>query len=49
MYPEGDRFAAPSGRMPKDGYYFDAIIRQYPIDETKLDPARQHGGINSFF
>jgi hypothetical protein len=38
MYPEGDRSAPPSGRMPKDGFYFDALIRQEPIDETRLDP-----------
>ena len=38
QYPEGDRSAPPSGRMPKDGFYFDAIVRQEPIDETKLDP-----------
>jgi uroporphyrinogen-III decarboxylase len=25
--------------MPKGGYYFDAIIRQKPIDESKLNPA----------
>ncbi len=25
--------------MPKGGFYFDAIIRQEPIDEEKLDPA----------
>ena len=25
MYPEGDRSAPPSGRMPRGGYYFDAI------------------------
>ena len=36
MYPEGDRNAQPSGRMPKDGYYFDTIIRQNPIDEATL-------------
>jgi len=39
MYPEGDTSAAPSGRMPKGGYFFDAIIRQEPIEEDKLDPA----------
>ena len=33
MYPEGDRSAPPSGRMPKGGFYFDSIIRQEPIDE----------------
>jgi hypothetical protein len=38
MYPEGDKSAPPSGRMPKDGFYFDALIRQEPIDEARLDP-----------
>ncbi len=38
MYPEGDKAAAPSGRMPKDGFYFDAIIRQEIIDEQNLNP-----------
>jgi len=37
MYPEGDKSALPSGRMPKDGFYFDAIIRQYPVDDAKLN------------
>ena len=36
MYPEGDKTAPPSGRMPKGGYYFDTIIRQEPIDDEKL-------------
>jgi len=39
MYPEGDRGAPASCRMPKGGYYFDSIIRQEPIDDEKLDPA----------
>jgi hypothetical protein len=39
MYPQGDRSVAASGRMPAEGYYFDAIVRQPPIDEAKLDPA----------
>ena len=39
LYPEGDTSAPPSGRMPKDGFYFDTIIRQDPIDDAKLDPA----------
>ena len=39
MYPEGDRSAPPSGRMPKDGFYFDSIVRQPLIDESRLDPA----------
>ena len=37
MYPEGDRRARPSGRMPAGGFYFDAIIRQPPIDEKRLN------------
>jgi len=38
IYPEGDLSARPAGRMPKDGFFFDTIIRQEPIDEDKLDP-----------
>lgn len=38
IYPEGDKSVPASARMPKDGYYFDAIIRQPPIDEAKLNP-----------
>ncbi len=38
IYPEGDLKAPPSGRMPKSGYFFDAIVRQDPIVEEKLDP-----------
>jgi len=39
QYPLGDKSIPPSARMPKGGYYFDAIIRQKPIDESKLNPA----------
>jgi uroporphyrinogen-III decarboxylase len=38
IHPEGDRTAPPSGRMPWDGYFFDTIVRQQPIDEAALDP-----------
>ena len=38
QYPEGDRNAPASARMPKGGFYFDSIIRQEPIDEDKLNP-----------
>ncbi len=38
IYPEGDASAPPSGRMPRDGYFFDSIIRQDPIDEANLNP-----------
>lgn len=37
-YPEGDLDAPPSGRMPKDGYFFDAIVRQPPVHEHALKP-----------
>jgi len=36
LYPEGDKSVTPSGRMPKGGFYFDAIIRQGPIDDARL-------------
>jgi len=38
IYPQGDRSARPSGRMPKGGFYFDNIIRQAPFKEEDLDP-----------
>jgi hypothetical protein len=38
MYPEGDRSAEPSARMPKGGFFFDTIIRQEPIDDDHLNP-----------
>jgi hypothetical protein len=36
MYPEGDTSVPPSGMMPKTGYFFDAIDRQQPIDDSML-------------
>jgi len=39
MYPEGDTQAPPSGHMPEGGYFFDAIVRQDPIDDEKLNVA----------
>jgi hypothetical protein len=38
LYPQGDRSVAPSAKMPKGGHYFDAIIRQEPLDYDKLNP-----------
>ena len=37
MYPEGDRSVPASAVMPQDGYYFDSIIRQHPIDDDNLN------------
>jgi len=39
VYPKGDLSAPPSARLPKDGFFFDTIVRQEPIDDAKLDPA----------
>jgi hypothetical protein len=36
LYPQGDRSASPSGRMPAGGYYFDVIVRQEPLIEEEL-------------
>jgi hypothetical protein len=38
LYPGGDTSVPPSGHMPKGGYYFDAIVRQQPIDPDNLRP-----------
>jgi len=37
IYPEGDRSAPPSGRMPHDGWFFDTIVRQEPVDDSLLN------------
>ena len=38
IFPEGDTAVPPSGRMPEGSAFFDAIVRQPPIDEERLDP-----------
>ncbi len=38
LYPQSDVTATPSARMPNDGYFFDNIIRQEPIDDATLKP-----------
>ncbi|MGL4393224.1 MAG: uroporphyrinogen decarboxylase family protein [Fusobacteriaceae bacterium] len=37
IYPQGDLSVPPSARMPKEGFYFDNIVRQEEIDPLKLD------------
>jgi hypothetical protein len=37
IYPEGDLSSPPSSRMPVASYFFDAIVRQEPIIEEKLN------------
>ncbi|MEM2073380.1 MAG: uroporphyrinogen decarboxylase family protein [Nitrososphaeria archaeon] len=36
MYPQGDKTVPPCAKMPKNGYFFDAIDRQEPIDWKNL-------------
>jgi hypothetical protein len=36
LYPQGDRSASASGRMPKGGLYFDVIVRQEPFKDEDL-------------
>jgi hypothetical protein len=38
IFPQGDHEAPPSAKMPKRSYFFDAIIRQEPLGETRLNP-----------
>jgi hypothetical protein len=50
MYPQGDRSAPPSGRMPAGGFYFDAIIRQQPLDdwqENLADNLEEFGPVSA--
>lgn len=39
QYPRGDRSVPPSAKMPKDGYYFDVLVRQEPFEDSELDAA----------
>lgn len=43
-YPRGDKTKMPSGIMPRNGCYFDSIIRQVPYEEDSLTSksAREH-------
>ena len=36
IYPEGDASVPPSAMMPKSGYFFDALDRQEPVDDSNL-------------
>lgn len=37
IHPQGDLSVPPAGRMPTAGYFFDAVIRQEPIDDNNLN------------
>jgi hypothetical protein len=38
MYPGGDTTVRPCAKMPKNGYFWDSVPRQEPLDESILDP-----------
>jgi len=38
VYPEGNLTVTPSAKMPANGFFFDALTRQDPIDEESLNP-----------
>jgi hypothetical protein len=38
IYPEGDLTAPPSGRMPTGSAFFDAIVRQPPLNDEQMNP-----------
>ncbi len=38
LHPEGDTSVPASGLMPRNGYFFDSVIRQDDIDEDHLVP-----------
>ena len=38
IYPGGDRSVPACAKMPASGYFFDAVIRQKPIDDNNLNP-----------
>jgi hypothetical protein len=49
IYPSGDTSVPASGRMPKNGYFFDAIVRQEPYqgDEPNLEDNLEEFGLVS--
>jgi len=48
-YPNGNRGAQPSARMPANGYYFDNIVRQEDISGHVFDAHRDYGDQYSLF
>lgn len=42
VYPSGDTSAVPSAKMPKNGFYFDNLVRQQPIDESNLSARKDY-------
>ncbi len=38
IFPQGDSSVPPCAKMPRDGHYFDLLIRQEPFVEKDLNP-----------
>jgi len=38
IHPQGDASVPPSAKMPASAFFFDAVNRQGPLDESNLDP-----------
>ncbi len=49
IYLDGDVTSQPIAKMPKDGFYFDVLVRQEPIDENNLNPEEWVEGMYSEF
>lgn len=39
QWPQNDRTVRPSGKMPAGGHFFDAMVRQHPLEEDALNPS----------
>jgi len=48
-YPQGDRSARPSARMPADGLYFDNVTRQEDLTDHDFDARRDYADQYSVF
>ena len=38
LYPQGDTSVPPCAKIPREGYYFDTLVRQEPLNERNLNP-----------
>ena len=48
QYPQGDRSVPPSGKMPKGGFYCDAVIRQDQIFQKWRTSAADAAAVRHF-
>ena len=48
-YPQGNTSAPPSAKMPSDGFYFDNIIRQEPLETHQFDARKDYSDQYALF